>query len=1062
MTPVDARENPRETDILEKLKELNEVRRDWCINPRAKRKSQWICAAMGAWGIVSGFAAFVLFWKKGLDEPKTFLIGLGVAAIVAVLAEVMREFIKHGRFIERRGEWGPQVIVLLLMVAMFELFVIAGHYIYEHRLELLHVGHEVLGPVLSEARSSLWDAAAVVMLWLSVGALLGWILASKVIGACGTFRRRICFGGLQGVAIGVIAAPLGVLAYVFFARAVMSMVYMVTWPGLWKSQLESLISGEPSGITLPEIMKLPLILISLLYDLWWQLPVIGPMLVIVMFAGLVAWCWQKQRWWPLLWLAAGVTLIIAVPLFQDAKSLLLLPMLAAIVWGVPGLVLGATAPLLERPAEVSKTWGPVAFLAAGFLCVLTALRLKYPGFIIPAELANPWFLGGATCSLVAAGIAFQCGCRIDNYWPLAALCVCLFICGWMLVLQKATFLGVLEKVHAVHNQPIGVRSKLEDLLLKTADMMDQSSAHGSEDSSIKELSRRVRELSKKPRAEQEHNLIQLKSDVDKHMRVIENSLWRKALGPEPGDSILGITIPVDDLVPLYRQIEALLELPESEQLSVAQQLLQTIEQKIPAANAALRQRALQPQFQFTDALFGSEIMQVLDQIGAVSALPAEERAPKGDQLLAVLDAKITSAEEMLRQSPAPEPRVLGQQDGQTAAEEMLPQSPVRPFSVKEGQLIWPDPGKLRMKIGRLQVLRDDLQKRLDHPDDVQPDEAVMRFKFSAERLRLNQLQAMNHMLQLKLRHLEAGLAPPAAETHPPEQLDKHARSPMDSNREAHRVEPDATSAPDLWSGQEYFPDNIRLLRLQSLRSQLLEHEVYLKDFAVWESKRTPQLLELSLTGSLAFWVTVSLLASWSIFGHQPLIETDPNGDGRARCFWAKGHVLEYHDRQYGVKPGSDRELFERLSIELLTGQDQRKRELLSLCRETLQDFIPERLAQLNADEIKQIASRRRTPQERLALANNESLATIIENARRLLEFYRQRPQTGLDSTGVALLNDWQTRASEGPDVLLAQARRFFRIPASIPLGTFMQSVGLLPDAHFKGCYRRQEMAEPTA
>jgi hypothetical protein len=145
------------------------------------------------------------------------------------------KFIKHGRFIARKGEWGPQIVVLILMVAVFELFVIAGHYTYEKHSKLLQVGNEVLGPVLSEARSSVWDAVAVAVLWLSVGALLGWLLASKVIGASGTFWGRVRFGAREGALTGLVAAPLGVLAYLFIARAISSIVYMVTWHGLWRS-----------------------------------------------------------------------------------------------------------------------------------------------------------------------------------------------------------------------------------------------------------------------------------------------------------------------------------------------------------------------------------------------------------------------------------------------------------------------------------------------------------------------------------------------------------------------------------------------------------------------------------------------------------------------------------------------------------------------------------------------------------------------------------------------------------------------------------------------------------
>jgi hypothetical protein len=220
---------------------------------------------------------------------------------------------------------------------------------------------------------------------------------------------------------------------------------------------------------------------------------------------------------------------------------------------------------------------------------------------------------------------------------------------------------------------------------------------------------------------------------------------------------------------------------------------------------------MQPKLQLTDALFGTEITQLLEQIGAVSELPAEERTRKGAELLAGIDEKITAAEEVLRQSHEPS------------------------FSFKEWQLLWSGQSTLRMKIGRLRELRAELQKRLDDPDGVQPDEAVMQFTFTPEKFQLDRLQAMNDVLQMKVRQLEGKLMPRADETKAAAHADKRAAPHIEKPSETHQAQPATAPPSDPWSGPEYFPDNLRLLRLRAFRGQLDRDGQALERFKEWQT-----------------------------------------------------------------------------------------------------------------------------------------------------------------------------------------------------------------------------------
>ena len=51
----------------------------------SQRRVRWLCTVMGAWGVATGFAVFVLLWTHGRPHPLVFLAGLLVAALIAYI-----------------------------------------------------------------------------------------------------------------------------------------------------------------------------------------------------------------------------------------------------------------------------------------------------------------------------------------------------------------------------------------------------------------------------------------------------------------------------------------------------------------------------------------------------------------------------------------------------------------------------------------------------------------------------------------------------------------------------------------------------------------------------------------------------------------------------------------------------------------------------------------------------------------------------------------------------------------------------------------------------------------
>jgi len=110
--------------------------------------------------------------------------------------------------------------------------------------------------------------------------------------------------------------------------------------------------------------------------------------------------------------------------------------LGAVVWAVPGLLLGGLVPLLKRAGRNPQSWAFIGYGAAALLIVARILiGVRWP--IIPAVLA------------LISGLLFQRGMPVKQFWPFAALSVALGVSGAMSVWQEFTFSGVLIRLHRI-------------------------------------------------------------------------------------------------------------------------------------------------------------------------------------------------------------------------------------------------------------------------------------------------------------------------------------------------------------------------------------------------------------------------------------------------------------------------------------------------------------------------------------------------------------------------------------------------------------------------------------
>jgi DNA-3-methyladenine glycosylase I len=188
-------------------------------------------------------------------------------------------------------------------------------------------------------------------------------------------------------------------------------------------------------------------------------------------------------------------------------------------------------------------------------------------------------------------------------------------------------------------------------------------------------------------------------------------------------------------------------------------------------------------------------------------------------------------------------------------------------------------------------------------------------------------------------------------------------------------------------------------------------------------------------------------------------------DRRVRCSWCGDDPLyvAYHDRQWGVPVGGERELFEMLVLEgaqagLSWLTILRKREGY---RRAFAGFDPEKVSRFDARRVQRLLA------DPGIVRNRLKVESAVRNAREVLAL--RRTHGGLARLlwgfvgGRPLQNRWNSadeipaRTAESDAMSAALRRLGFGFAGPTVCYAFMQAVGLVND-HTTDCFRHAQVA----
>jgi hypothetical protein len=289
------------------------------------------------------------------------------------------------------------------------------------------------------------DLAVLFGFWVLAGAVLSLVLLAQLNPTEGSLRARMFRGGWIGLRTGALTAPLCLLAYVVVVW-VLRGVYLLLWKQqTWIANVESLQAIAGAGRSWLHLAG-SLVFSGLLKGvaLFGHHPA-GPAVVLMVVIIAVIALAKHEAYLPAWILGVGAALTVMAPLLANLDSVFGLLLRAALVWVIPGLVLGVMSPLLRVSSEREKpkAWAVIAFASAAVLFVVTLLRFKHS-----------WWLVVPTLLFVALGIALRRAARAEDYWLPMAAALAVLVGGLMLGIQNVTsFVGVYDSMHRINWLP---------------------------------------------------------------------------------------------------------------------------------------------------------------------------------------------------------------------------------------------------------------------------------------------------------------------------------------------------------------------------------------------------------------------------------------------------------------------------------------------------------------------------------------------------------------------------------------------------------------------------------
>jgi hypothetical protein len=428
-----------------------------------------VSALCGTMGVLSGYAIYLTYREMLRDHTQThFLLTLLITAVISYAIEWIREVIREGK-IEQDSHPIFRTMGTFLIVLMFELFILGFHTTSDLSPEALRgAGQQLLGPESADSSAN-WTLLLAGGLWIVVGALLAAWLSQSVKDSAETPRRRILLAARNGLIGGLIFAPIVMALYILSGRCVAALIHVfhdfgggytapgfnplpTLWHNIWLSQNHAIQDWLPKLFTFCVLLPFGLLIMAAEKNI---------ALFMACFLGMAAYVAiyptlirprLLTKLLPQLILAAVwiVCLIYTVGPFGYAMFLVAqqlahagplwtltkIILLAAVIWAVPGALLGALTPLLRRVSTHTRNW---AFVGYGSALLLIAATL----------LARAWWPLIPAVAALAVGYMFQRGSRVSEYWPFAALCVAAGICGATSITQHMTFAKEVLDLHAI-------------------------------------------------------------------------------------------------------------------------------------------------------------------------------------------------------------------------------------------------------------------------------------------------------------------------------------------------------------------------------------------------------------------------------------------------------------------------------------------------------------------------------------------------------------------------------------------------------------------------------------
>lgn len=430
-----------------------------------------IAGLTATFGILSGYALYVLWWEqeeKG-ESGWIFALAFAAAAVMSFAFEVLRSAIEGNKF-----PWSRfRVISTLVMLAAFELFIIAAHGAVEMYRDLAKIAGFIFGAQFADTVGPGWNLVALGGLWIVVALtitlklrkfIVGWPYPNSTAQPQGSLRKYLAEaqpdlrrGTLAGLSAGVFWGILSAVSYVFLFRALGLAQWIHSNPAAWSQSFE----GYPT-------FHLPRFALMILY---------GPAIVSgicaehfgawglfigVAVISLIAYAVTPEgsRGLAALWPPLTMLFLLGLPILADQgarRDLCSLALLVVVIWGVPATLLGAVAPLLRQPAHNPPVWGLVAAAAACVLMAVTMTELWATSANSATRDDNLPLLLMVCASALLFLLAFYLfrGAWSEEFWVLMALSIGVIIFGTTTLVNKVSLYAMQKSAHYLIALPLG-------------------------------------------------------------------------------------------------------------------------------------------------------------------------------------------------------------------------------------------------------------------------------------------------------------------------------------------------------------------------------------------------------------------------------------------------------------------------------------------------------------------------------------------------------------------------------------------------------------------------------